>query len=134
MFAIGHFALGYLTGKGTSKLAHVNINLPLLLVASILPDIDLLFFRFMNHRGLTHSIIILTIIMIPFFVTYKKQALPYFAALLSHVFIGDLFTGGAAFLWPITRVQIGLFNYEVNNLAIAVIELILFLVVTPLMF
>jgi len=50
MFAIGHFALGYIFGKGTSKLAKVALNLPLLLATSVLPDVDLLF-RFLTHRG-----------------------------------------------------------------------------------
>ena len=67
MFAIGHFALGYLTGKATSKLAHVKINLPLLLAVSVIPDLDLLFSGFMAHRGLTHSIIVISVLMIPLF-------------------------------------------------------------------
>jgi membrane-bound metal-dependent hydrolase YbcI (DUF457 family) len=77
MFAIGHFALGYLFGKGTGKLAHVKINLPLLLAASVLPDIDLIL-RFLTHRGPTHSLLAITVLMIPLFILYRKKALPYY--------------------------------------------------------
>jgi membrane-bound metal-dependent hydrolase YbcI (DUF457 family) len=125
MYAIGHFALGYLTGKGASKLAGVKINLPLLLAISVIPDVDLLFSGFMDHRGLTHSIIVIGVLMIPFFMKYKKAMLPYLAALLSHVFIGDLFTGGIEFLWPITKANIG-FDIAVASLPISIIEITLF--------
>jgi membrane-bound metal-dependent hydrolase YbcI (DUF457 family) len=133
MFAIGHFAIGYLFGKGTSKLVHVKINLPLLLAASVLPDIDLLF-RFVTHRGLTHSIITITILMIPFFILYRKKALPYFAVLLSHILVGDFFTGGVELLWPISHSTFGVLNFEVTSLTIAATELVLFLVTIPIMY
>jgi membrane-bound metal-dependent hydrolase YbcI (DUF457 family) len=133
MFAIGHFALGYLLGKGTSKLAHVKINLPLLLASSVLPDVDLLF-RFLTHRGPTHSILTITVFMIPFFIIYRKQALPYFAALLSHILIGDFFTGGADLLWPLSHSTLGVFNFEVAGTSIALTELVLFLLTLPIMY
>ncbi len=133
MFAIGHFALGYLAGKGTSKLAHVKINLSLLLAVSVIPDLDLLFQGFMQHRGLTHSIIVISVLMIPFFMRYKKAVLPYLAAVLSHVFIGDLFTGGIEFLWPISKTPFG-FDLAVNSLPVTLTELILFFISITLMY
>lgn len=133
MFAIGHFALGYLFGRGTSKLAHVKVNLPLLLAASILPDVDLLF-RFLTHRGPTHSIITITVLMIPFFVVYRKQAIPYFAALLSHILIGDFITGGVELFWPISHSLFGVLNFDVISMPIAVTELALFLLTLPVMY
>ncbi len=132
-FAIGHFALGYLFGKGSSKLARVKVNLPLLLAASVLPDVDLLL-RFLMHRGPTHSIIVITALMIPFFVVYRKQAIPYFAALLSHILIGDFFTGGIQLFWPLSSNTFGALNFEVTSLPVAVTELLLFFVTVPLMF
>jgi membrane-bound metal-dependent hydrolase YbcI (DUF457 family) len=132
MFAIGHFALGYLAGKGTSKLAHVKINLPLLLAVSVIPDLDLLFRGFMGHRGLTHSIIVISVLMIPFFMRYKKAALPYLAAVLSHVFIGDFFSGGIEFLWPISKMTFGFGS--ASSSYVAVTELLLFFVSLALMF
>ena len=132
-FAIGHFALGYLFGKGSSKLARVKVNLPLLLAASVLPDVDLLL-RFLMHRGPTHSIITMAVVMIPFFVVYRKRAIPYFAALLSHILIGDFFTGGSQLFWPLSSNTFGVFNFEVTSLLVAASELVLFFVAVPLMF
>ena len=97
MFAIGHFALGYLLGKGSSKILKTNLNMSMLLVVSIIPDVDLIL-QFMDptlfmHRGPTHAIITFTAISIPFFIFYRKKAIPYYAALLAHSLIGDFFTG-----------------------------------------
>jgi membrane-bound metal-dependent hydrolase YbcI (DUF457 family) len=131
MFAIGHFALGYILGKGTSKLAKVALNLPLLLATSVLPDVDLLF-RFLMHRGPTHSIITISVLMIPFFIIYRKQVLPYFAAMLTHVLIGDFFTGGVTLFWPISHNIFGAFNFEVTSLSIEIVELVLFLLVVSM--
>jgi membrane-bound metal-dependent hydrolase YbcI (DUF457 family) len=133
MYAIGHFALGYLTGKGTSKLAKVKINLPLILALSVIPDVDLLFSGFMDHRGLTHSLIVIGVFSIPFLIKYKKVALPYLAAILSHVFIGDFFTGGIEFLWPISKRPIGI-DMTVNSLPINLTELLLFFISIALMY
>jgi membrane-bound metal-dependent hydrolase YbcI (DUF457 family) len=125
--------LGYIFGKGTSKLAKVKLNLPLLLAASVLPDVDLLF-RFLVHRGPTHSIITISILMIPFFIIYRKQALPYFAAMLTHILIGDFFTGGVMLFWPISHDLFGALNFEVTSLSIEIVELVLFLLVVPIMY
>jgi len=72
--------------------------------------------------------------MIPFFAVYKKQAIPYFAALLSHILIGDFFTGGTQLFWPITQNVFGALNFEVNSIPIASTELALFLLTVPLMY
>ncbi len=50
MYAVGHFALGYLTGKVAAKSLDVKINLPLLFLASVFPDIDILI-PGLVHRG-----------------------------------------------------------------------------------
>ncbi len=97
MFAVGHFALGYIFGKTSSKIIKVKVNLPLLLADSVLPDVDLLL-RFLAHRGPTHSLITITVLMVPFFAVYRKRALPYYAAMLSHILIGDFFRRQTAFL------------------------------------
>ena len=138
MFAIGHFALGYLTGKSTSKVFKTKLNLPLLLVASVLPDIDLIL-QAVNptifmHRGPTHSIITITVLMIPFFLFYKKQAAPYYVALLSHSLIGDLFTGGIEMLWPLSQNWFSYLNISVESLPNIIAELLLFAVTTPIMY
>jgi membrane-bound metal-dependent hydrolase YbcI (DUF457 family) len=132
-FAIGHFALGYLFGKGSSKLAKVKINVPLLLAASVLPDVDLLL-RFLMHRGPTHSFIAITVLMIPFFVAYRKQAFPYYAALLSHIFIGDFFTGGIELLWPLSHNWVGALNLATAGVPSVAIELGLFALTLPIIY
>jgi membrane-bound metal-dependent hydrolase YbcI (DUF457 family) len=124
--------LGYIFGKSTSKLANVKVNMPLLLLASVLPDIDLIL-RFMMHRGPTHSLIAITVLMIPFFVVYRKQAIPYYAALLSHIFIGD-FIGGVEMFWPISHSWFGALNLESVSQPNAIAEFALFCLTLPIMY
>jgi len=112
LFAVGHMAIAYLLGKGSSKKLHVNLNIPLLLVLSILPDIDIIY-DFLTgaeiHRGPTHSIVVAALAFIPIFIIYRKKAIPYFLALISHPLIGDFFIGGKLQLfWPISNQQFGL--------------------------
>ena len=107
MFAIGHLALGHICGSTTSKALKTNLNLPLVLVLSTIPDIDILI-PHLQHRGPTHSIITATIFFIPLFIIYKKKALPYFAAFTQHFLIGDLIPGGRVQLfWPISMQYYG---------------------------
>ena len=112
MFAVGHMALAYLLGKGSSKALHTKINIPILLVLSILPDIDIIY-DFLTgaeiHRGPTHSIIVAALVFIPIFIHYRKTAIPYFLALISHSLIGDFLIGGKLqLLWPLSNAQFGL--------------------------
>jgi membrane-bound metal-dependent hydrolase YbcI (DUF457 family) len=125
--------LGYITGKGSSKLAKVKANLPLLFAASVLPDVDLLL-RFLTHRGPTHSLITISVLMTPFFVVYRRQAIPYYAALLSHVLIGDFFTGGVQLFWPLSQGSFGALNINVTSPANVTAELLLFFLTLPIMY
>ena len=107
-------ALAYLLGKASGKLLSVNFNIPLILVLSIIPDIDILFDFLLNsdiHRGPTHSIIVAILIFIPFFVLYRKKAVPYFVALASHSLIADFIIGGnLQLLWPLSTSAFGLYE------------------------
>lgn len=112
MFAVGHMAIAYLLGKSSSKALRIKLNIPLLLVLSILPDVDIIY-DFLTgsnlHRGPTHSIVIAIIAFTPLFFIYRKKAIPYFLALISHPLIGDFFTGGRVQLfWPFSTTQYGL--------------------------
>ncbi len=138
MFAIGHFALGYLAGKGSSKALKTRINLPLVIVLSVIPDIDLLL-EIWNptvfmHRGLTHSLITFTVVLIPFLIAYGRQAIPYYAVLLSHSLIGDFFTGGVGLFWPISQKWFGNYWMPIGGLADVIAELVLFAIATAIMF
>jgi membrane-bound metal-dependent hydrolase YbcI (DUF457 family) len=128
-------AIAYLLGKASAKPLHLKPNIPLLLVLSIIPDIDLIFDWFTQselHRGPTHSIVVAIIVFIPIFVVYRKKAIPYFLALISHSLIGDFFIGGQLQLfWPFSTTQYGL--HELGSYKISIfspiniaLELILF--------
>lgn len=133
MFAIGHFAIGYLTGKASARTLKVQLNMPVLLTASVIPDVDLLL-RFIHHRGPTHSLIVIIAMVLPFLLYYRKKAVPYAIALASHALIGDFFTGGTQLFWPLSQEWIGAVNIDVTSLADSLIELTLFFISIPLMF
>ena len=101
MFAVGHLALGYLTGKTVSRLLDVQANVPLLFVVAILPDGDLLI-PGLQHRGPLHSVILLSFLFLPALLVFRKRAIPPFVALLQHSLIGDYLTGTTQLLWPLT--------------------------------
>lgn len=105
--------------------------MPLLLTASVIPDIDLLL-RFIEHRGPTHSLITIAALMIPFLIYYRKAAIPYAVALASHSMIGDLI-GGTQLFWPLSTRPYGALDIDVGSPFTATLELILFLVSIALM-
>jgi hypothetical protein len=107
-------AIAYLLGKGSSMALHTKVNIPLLLVLSIIPDVDIIFDYLTGaqiHRGPTHSIVVAALIFTPLFIHYGKQAIPYFLALISHFVIADFFIGGQLQLfWPLTTQQFGAYE------------------------
>ena len=135
-------SIAYLLGKGSSKPLRYKPNIPLLLVLSIIPDVDI-FFDFLTgsqlHRGPTHSVIVAIIAFIPFFIIYRKKAIPYFLALISHPLIGDFFIGGRIeLLWPFSNSQFGLHELGGPYISIympidGLIEVILFIVAMVLL-
>ena len=137
MFAVGHMSIAYLLGKSSSKPLHYKPNIPLLLVLSIIPDIDIIFDRFSSielHRGPTHSVIVAIVAFVPFFIVYRKKAIPYFLALISHSLIGDFFIGGQLqLLWPLSNTkfgfhELGFYYISIYNSIDAVIELTFFII------
>jgi len=133
MFAIGHFGLGYLFGKATSKLMGTRLNLALLFTVSVLPDFDLLMFPFTKHRGPLHSLLFSLLVCLPFLVVYLKKAFPYFVALLSHSLIGDIFSGGSQLFWPFSTEWIFISNFYVRGVISVSMELVIFVVCTFVM-
>jgi membrane-bound metal-dependent hydrolase YbcI (DUF457 family) len=132
MYAVGHLALGYLSGKTASKILDVEINIPLLFLASVLPDIDLLI-PGLEHRGPMHSVIVFCLLFLPIFILFKKRAIPYFLALIQHSLIGDFLTGTTQILWPITTNWYGL-GMEITSLTNILMEWALFLTSTAILF
>jgi len=80
---------------------------------SVIPDMDILLeniglAQVIPHRGPMHSFVAALIVFVPFFVVYRKKAVPYFIALVQHALIGDYLTGGKLqLLWPLTSQQFG---------------------------
>jgi hypothetical protein len=127
MYAVGHFALGYLTGKLASKSLDVKVNLPLLFLASVFPDIDILI-PGLVHRGPLHSVILFCLLFLPIFAIYKKRAAPYFVAVIQHIIIGDYLIGGdLQLLWPLTPNLYG-FHVDITSLTNIVLEWFLFII------
>ena len=143
MFAVGHMAIAYLLGKGSSKSLRLKLNIPILLVLSILPDVDIIY-DFLTgseiHRGPTHSILVSILVFIPIFIIYRKKAIPYFLALISHPLIGDFFIGGKLQLfWPLSSNEYGL--HELGSYYIGIfssvniaLELTLFVIATLVLY
>jgi hypothetical protein len=126
MYAVGHFALGYLTGKLASKSLDVNVNLPLLFLASVFPDIDILI-PGLVHRGPLHSVLLFCLLFLPIFAIYKKRAAPYFVAVIQHIIIGDYLIGGdLQLLWPLTTNTYG-FHIGIASLFNITLEWCLFI-------
>lgn len=132
MYAVGHFALGYLISKVASKSLNVNINLPLIFLASVLPDIDLLI-PGLYHRGPLHSVIIYCLIFIPIFLLCRKKAAPYFLAVIQHLIIGDYITGDTQLLWPASNTMYTL-DIGVASLTNIALEWLLFITSFTIMF
>lgn len=106
MFAVGHLALSYISGKLMAKPLGVKLNIPLVLTLSVLPDIDLLI-PVLQHGGPTHSIVLYSVIAFPMVLVWGRQVIPYLLAIVSHPLLGDFLTrtggmSGVQLLFPVT--------------------------------
>jgi membrane-bound metal-dependent hydrolase YbcI (DUF457 family) len=123
-------SLAYLLGKGAAKKLHVKINIPLIMVLSILPDVDLIFDDLTGsqlHRGPSHSLLLAIVAFLPVLIIYRKKAVPYFLAFISHALIGDFFIGGVQLLWPFSTTKFGFTALSIFSPINIVIEMILFI-------
>jgi membrane-bound metal-dependent hydrolase YbcI (DUF457 family) len=111
-YAVGHFALGYILGKASSKFTKTGINIPIIFLLSVLPDVDIIvgrIFPLFYHRGPLHSIVILSVLFVPVFAIYRVRAVPYFLALIQHPLLGDFLTAGPVQLfWPLSNRYYGI--------------------------
>ncbi|MGB9915386.1 MAG: metal-dependent hydrolase [Candidatus Bathyarchaeales archaeon] len=136
MFAVGHFALAYLLGKASGRILKAQPNIPLMLVLSIIPDIDILFEPLVAdiHRGPSHSLITAIIVFISFFIIYRQKAAPYFVALISHSLLGDFIIGGQIQLfWPLSTNKLGLAYIDITDPINITLEFTLFIVTLAVM-
>ncbi len=101
MYPFGHVAVGYFASRIISGIRGDNPKLFFIVFFSLLPDIDFLF-PDLGHRGLTHSLLVISVFLFLVILRFKDM-LPYFFAFASHSLIGDLFTsGGVQLFWPVT--------------------------------
>jgi hypothetical protein len=118
-------------GKASARLLRTKINIPTVLMLSVIPDTDIIiqiFVPTLEHRGPTHSVITALIVFIPIFAVYQKRAIPYFIALIQHSLIGDTVAGGQIqLLWPITTQYYGT-GMEIQSQTNTAIEWTLFLI------
>lgn len=73
---------------------------------ALIADIDLLF-PGVEHRGPSHSLILLAIAAIPIILVAKKRGIPYLVAFASHALLGDYLTSpsssmGVQLLYPLS--------------------------------
>ena len=127
MFAVGHIALGHITGKVLGKATGHNPSIPLLWTLSLLPDVDFLIPGII-HRGPTHSILLAILLCAPFLIYKPRKAAPYFAALFMHSLVGDFLTnGGVMLLWPLSSDMMKHdFLFKMGGTTESYIELALF--------
>lgn len=113
-------------GTASAKITKTKLNVPIALTLSVIPDIDILI-PFLQHRGPAHSIIILFVVFIPIFAIYRKEAIPYFLALIQHPLVGDYIAGGQLqLLWPLTTRYYGI-EIGIKSQTNITIEWIIFL-------
>ncbi|MEJ2104991.1 MAG: metal-dependent hydrolase [Ignavibacteriaceae bacterium] len=126
MFAVGHLSLGYIVGKFFGNFLSVKLNWAILFTVSVLTDVDVFFFPFLQHRGIIHSLFFSIILSLPFIVIYRKKAVPYFAALVSHSLVGDIFSGGTQLFWPFSNNWIFISDFSVVDEFNIALELLFF--------
>jgi membrane-bound metal-dependent hydrolase YbcI (DUF457 family) len=130
-YAVGHFSLGYILGKASARVTKTELDIPVVFMLSVFPDIDIVINMIVpqiEHRGPTHSIVILFAVFVPIFVVYRKRAVPYFLALIQHPLLADYVCGGQMQLfWPFTTQYYGI-EVDIKSLINILLEWTLFLV------
>ena len=121
MYLLGHIALGYLSAWVVAKTLRQRLILWVALTAGMVPDFDLLFGGFgLEHATYTHSLVVWAPVAL-LLVTWRRGSLPYVAALLQHIVVGDLLMGSLPLLLPLSGVSLGL-GLEMSSMPDALIE------------
>jgi membrane-bound metal-dependent hydrolase YbcI (DUF457 family) len=131
MYPLGHLALGYFSARIVHHFKSGDYNIFLVWAISISPDLDILI-PFLFHRGPTHSITAILVVVIPIFLM-KKEWLPYAASFASHALLGDIITWsvrmrGSMLLWPISSSFYGFGILRMGSVTELSIEFTLFII------
>ena len=114
-------ALAYLINRTASVSRRYQksgqISVILLFIAAIIPDADFIFFGFIEHHTVTHSIIFWSVAYLPLFLRWRMKILPYYLATLSHI-LGDLLLGKPPVFYGLWDQALGpAYDYAVASLS-----------------
>jgi LexA-binding, inner membrane-associated putative hydrolase len=109
MFPVGHLSIGLIIAYFCmKKLSLHRISIPLVMLLSIAPDVDI-FFQLAgigSHKSITHSAILCALLASIFIAKYGKPALIYSLAYLQHIIIGDIMVGPINLLYPFGNLSV----------------------------
>jgi membrane-bound metal-dependent hydrolase YbcI (DUF457 family) len=121
MYLLGHIAIGYLAAWSVARWRREKLLLWLAFTAGIVPDYDILLKSLgLIHHTYTHSLLLWAPVILAL-VWWKRETLPYVAAVLSHLLIGDFIVGSVPLFLPLSNVSFGL-RLEMPSAADAVLE------------
>jgi membrane-bound metal-dependent hydrolase YbcI (DUF457 family) len=134
MWILGHLALGYFSAFSVSRYTKEKIIIPVVWFFSMVPDLDELFYRYIVHRGPSHSIVVAIIVFIPVLLVFRS-GWAYFAALASHILIGDFFVPPTQMFWPLSRAWFGAPSaFQLTGVLETVVEVSLFALMAVVIF
>jgi membrane-bound metal-dependent hydrolase YbcI (DUF457 family) len=128
MLFVGHIATAFIVCYVLSKILSIKrISFSLIMLLSVLPDIDL-GFKLLGidpgHRTFTHSAILALIVSVAaaFIAKLQKSAiLVYSIAYFTHILIGDILINSVNILYPFGVFQLGV-GIKFNSLTHIIIE------------
>jgi membrane-bound metal-dependent hydrolase YbcI (DUF457 family) len=113
MLFVGHIAIAFIICYVLSKILSIKrISFSLIMLLSVLPDIDL-GFKLLGidpgHRTFTHSAILALIVSVAaaFITKLQKSVLVYSIAYFTHILIGDILINSVNILYPFGVFQVG---------------------------
>jgi membrane-bound metal-dependent hydrolase YbcI (DUF457 family) len=113
MLFVGHIATAFIVCYVLSKILSIKrISFSLIMLLSVLPDIDL-GFKLLGidpgHRTFTHSAILALIVSVAaaFIAKLQKSVLVYSIAYFTHILIGDILINSVNILYPFGVFQVG---------------------------
>jgi hypothetical protein len=108
MYLLGHIAIGYLVAWTVARWRREKLVLWLAFTVGIVPDYDILFRGLsLVHHTYTHSLLVWAPVVIAL-VWWRRETLPYMAAILSHLLIADFLVSSVPLLLPLSDVSFGL--------------------------